>query len=198
MRQIAAISVLCLLAAGCARQNAPPASSAQVAVQVADPAPPTSSVTVRPVGPCRQIRDGNVIVKAQEAANRLIARLEKDPTYGGARFEHYPCYRLVLAFTDDRPRPGVVDSAEPELRPYLAFTRTPFSHSEYEQARQEIAAAVAATRVPAVIFVSPYPTMIEIGVRTEAEARIVHSVIPIRYRGITKVIPGGYSEPIPE
>lgn len=138
------------------------------------------------------------MMQVQEAANRLIARLEKDPTYGGARFEHYPCYRLMLAFTDDRPRPGVVDAAEPELRPYLAFARTPLSHSEYERARQEIAAAVAATRVPSVIFVSPYPPMIEIGVRTEAEARIVQSVIPIRYRPITKVIPGGYSEPILE
>jgi hypothetical protein len=165
---------------------------------VPEPAALPSPVTVRPVGPCRQVRDGNIIVKAQEAANRLIARLEKDPTYGGARFEHHPCYRLVLAFTDDLARPGVVEAADPELRSYLAFTRTPLSHVGFNRARQEIGAAVAATRVPALIFVSPYPPMIEIGVRTEADAQLVRSVIPVRYRLITKVIPGGYSEPIPE
>jgi hypothetical protein len=198
MKRTIAIAAGSALIASCAQQGAAPRTSAQVPVRAAEPTVLPSPVTVRPVGPCRQVRDGNVIVKVQEAANRLIASLEKDPTYGGARFEHYPCYRLVLAFTDDRLRRGVVDAAEPELRSYLAFTRTPLSHAGFERARQEIAAAVAATRVRALIFVSPYPPMIEVGVRTEADARIVHSVIPIRYRAITKVIPGGYSEPIPE
>jgi len=52
--------------------------------------------------------------------------------------------------------------------------------------------------VQSLIAISPAKQQIDIGVRTEADAQLVRSVIPVRYRAITKVTPGGYSEPIPE
>ncbi|HET9811823.1 MAG TPA: hypothetical protein VFP53_09045 [Sphingomicrobium sp.] len=104
----------------------------------------------------------------------------------------------MLAFTDDRVRPQVVEAAASELRPYLAFDLSPMSQLEFERARKEVFAAVAATRVQGLITVSPYPPEIRIGVRTQADADLVRSVIPVRYRAITHVVAGSYVEPIPE
>jgi hypothetical protein len=195
----ASIAAASALLGGCARQVAAPVVPVRAPVEAAaKPAPMPPPAPHHAVGPCRQVRDGNAIARLQGAAEELIARLGKDPTYGGGRFEHFPCYRLVLAFTDDRPRPSVVEAADPELRSYLAFSRASISQLDFEQARREIFAAVAATRVRAMIAVSSFPPLLEIGVRTGSEARIVRSVIPIRYRAITKVIPGGYAERVPE
>jgi hypothetical protein len=115
-------------------------------------------------------------------------------------YEHAPCYRLVLAFTDGRPPAWLLAEASPELRRLLRFEtpRLPLSHAQFDGARQEIAAAMAPTRVKAVMFVSPSDQLITIGVVTEGDAQLVRGVIPLRHRAITRIVPGGYSEPTPE
>ena len=150
--------------------------------------------------PCEQARDGNRIARIQQEVDPLLERLRAEPNYAWAKYEHAPCYRLVLAFTDGRPPAWLMGAASAELRPLLRFdtARLPLSHAQFEEARLEIFAALAPTRVKAMIGVSPAEQRITIGVVTEADAALVRSVIPVRYRAITRVIPGGYSEPIPE
>ena len=130
----------------------------------------------------------------------MLVRLRSEPAFAWARYEHAPCYRLVLAFTDGKPPAWLLAEASPELRPLMRFEipRLPLSHAQFEQARQEIFAALQPTGVKATIGVFQAAQRVEIGVRTEADAALVWSVIPIRHRPITKVVPGGYSEPIPE
>ncbi len=191
----AAACIPIALASICGCVQRPPA------VEMADPpAPAASPASPRPVGPCRQVWDGNAIAQLQAAGQELIARLEKDPSFAGAWYEHHPCYRLVLSFTDERPRSWVNEAAEPQLRSYLSFAieRSRFSRAEFETVREEIFVAVRATRVRTLIAMSTNPQRLDIGVRTEAEAQLVRSVIPARYRLITRVIVGGYAEPISE
>ena len=106
----------------------------------------------------------------------------------------------MLAFTDGRPPAWLLAEASPELRGLLRIEtpRLPLSHAQFDVARQEIAAAMAPTGVKAVMFISPPGQLIQIGVITEADAQLVRSVIPLRHRSIARIIPGGYSEPIPE
>lgn len=187
---------------GCMPHSAPPViEQPAVVAPVAAPAAPVAANVARPVGPCQQVRDGNAMARLQGAGNDLVVRLANDPSFAGARYEHHPCYQLVLGFTDDRPRPEVVAEADAELRPFLAFATAAapaLSATGFGRAREEISAALGAARVKAVMFVSTYPQSIEIGVTSEADAQLVRSVIPVRYRPITKVVAGGYSEPTPE
>lgn len=137
-------------------------------------------------------------MRVQLPADRLISHIQADPAYGGAWYEHAPCYRLVLAFKDGLPRQWVVDAAEPELRPYLAFGRTELSQAEREQARPEIMAALRAAGARSEIFaVSLNPESFMVGVPTEADARIARTAIPERYRDITRVEVGNFA-PRPE
>ncbi len=144
--------------------------------------------------------DGNQIARIQTEVNSFQERLNAEPNFAWAKYEHAPCYRLVLAFTDGRPPAWLIEAASPELRRMLRFetARLPLSHAQFDAARQEIAAAMAPAGVKAVMFVSPSDQLIRIGVITETDAQLVRSVIPVRHRAITRVIPGGYSEPIPE
>jgi hypothetical protein len=150
--------------------------------------------------PCEQVRDANRISRIQVEVEPLLDRLRAEPNYAWAKYEHVPCYRLVLAFTDGRPPAWLLAEASPELRRLLRFEtpRLLLSQAQFDAARQEIAAAMAPTGVKAVIFVSPGDQLISIGVVSEADAALVRSIIPVRHRVITKVVPGGYSEPVPE
>lgn len=124
--------------------------------------------------------------------------MQADPAFGGAWYEHAPCYRIVYAFTDGLPRQWVVDAADPELRPYMVFSRTKFSQAEREQARLQIMAAVAAAGARTeVFFSSTNPERFTVGVPTEADARIARAAIPQRYRDITRVEVGNFG-PFPE
>jgi hypothetical protein len=149
---------------------------------------------------CERPTDGNKIARIQSEVNAFDERLRAESTFAWARYEHVPCYRLVLAFTDGRAPAWLLAEASPELRGLLRFEtpRLPLSNARFDIARQEIAAAIAPTGVKAVLFVSPAEQLIQIGVITEGDAALVRSVIPVRHRAITRVIPGGYSEPIPE
>ena len=149
---------------------------------------------------CEQATDGNKIARIQTEVNAFDERLRAEPNFAWAKYEHAPCYRLLLAFTDGRPPAWLMAAASPELRPLLRIetARLPLSQAQFDVARQEIAAAMAPTRVKAVMFVSPSEQLIQIGVINQVDADLVHSVIPIRHRAITRVVPGGYSEPIPE
>lgn len=133
----------------------------------------------------------------QVAVNKLTPRLEADPAYSGAWYEHAPCYRIVLAFKDGQPRPWVIEAASPELRPYVAFARAPYSRGERERARLEISAAVARAGIKSIFFVGSPVDKFTIGVRTHADAEIVRQVIPDRYRADVSVFVGDI-EPKPE
>jgi hypothetical protein len=141
-----------------------------------------------------------LIARIQTEYNAFDPGLRAEPTFAWAKFEHAPCYRLVLAFTDGRPPSWLLANASPEFRRLLRFEapRLLLSHAQFEVARLEIAAAMAPTGVKAVMFVSPSDQLVEIGVVTEADAQLVRSVIPIRHRSVARVTPAGYSEPIPE
>ena len=133
----------------------------------------------------------------QPAAERLITRVRADPAYGGAWFEHAPCYRIVFAFKDRRPRQWVVDAAEPELRPYIAFAGAKYSEAERDLARLEIGAAMAAAGVRSMFTVSVRPEHFTVTVRTKAEAEVAAAAIPSRYRADTIILVGPI-EPVPE
>ncbi len=192
--------VAALLVGGCAQPLSAPAAPAPVALPAPAPVPdaPQPRVVTLPGAICEQARTGETIMRVQLAADRLILRVEADPAYGGAWYEHAPCYRIVLGFTDGQPRQWVIDAAEPELRPYVGFGQTKFSQAEREQARPEIFAALAAAGARTEIFaVSLDPERFMVGVPTEADARIARAAIPDRYRGITRVEIGNFA-PIPE
>ncbi len=179
------------------------ASPTPVAPPVA--VPPPAPAMVAPIAPaaaahCEQVRDGNKLARIQQEVNSLLERLQSEPNYAWAKYEHFPCYRLVLAFTDGKPPSWLLAAASSELRPYFRFdsARLPLSHAQFEQARQEIFAALRPTGVKALISIWRDAQRIDIGVPSEADAKLVRSVIPVRHRAITRVIPGGYSEPIPE
>lgn len=190
------ISAFALFLSSCAGSN-----PAAAPVPVVEPA---AVIAPQPVATepeyCEQVRDGNTVARIQTEVEQLLVRLRPNPAFAWAKYEHAPCYRVVLAFTDGQPRPAILAAASPELRKFIRFVpaRLPFSHAQFEQARQDIFAALRPTRVQALIAVAPAEQQIDIGVRTEADAQLVRSVIPVRYRAITKVTPGGYSEPIPE
>mgnify|MGYP000167919524 CR=1 FL=1 len=185
------------LLCGCTQPvNQPAAPVAAQAPVAAAPAPPR--VVTLPGAVCEQARTAETIMRVQLAGDRLIERVQADPAFGGAWYEHSPCYRLVIGFTDGLPRQWVVDSAEPELRPYLAFGRTKLSQSEREQARPDIMAALQARGARSeVFFVSLNPEQFGIGVPTEADARLARAAIPERYRDITRVEVGDFA-PRPE
>lgn len=151
-----------------------------------------------PAHTCPQATDGNTVARVQSAANELIERLKPNPYYGGAWFEYQPCYRIVLALTNDELRPGVIAAAPEHLRPYIGFARLNLSHAERETASRAIRETVFAPGIDAVFIEGDPRQPFRIGVRTEADATIVRSLIPERYRGITVVVPGGYAEPTPE
>lgn len=187
-----------LLLGGCAQQQLAPAAPAPVAASAPAPAPAPPRVVTLPGAICEQARTAETIMRVQLPVDRLIARVEADPAYGGAWYQHSPCYRLVLGFTDGVPRQWVVDAAEPELRPYVAFGRTKLSQSERGQARPEISAVLAAAGAQSEIFVvSLNPEEFMVGVPTEADARIARAAIPERYRDITRVEVGDFA-PMPE
>lgn len=185
------------LLCGCTQPvNQPAAPVAAQAPVAAAPAPPR--VVTLPGAVCEQARTAETIMRVQLAGDRLIERVQADPAFGGAWYEHSPCYRLVIGFTDGLPRQWVANAAEPELRPYLAFGRTKLSSSEREQARPEIMAAIAAAGARTKIFFSSLnPESFTVGVPTEADAEKARSAIPTRYREITKVEVGDFRR-IPE
>ncbi|HET7708776.1 MAG TPA: hypothetical protein VFK50_04480 [Sphingomicrobium sp.] len=170
-----------------------PAAAVPLAAPVAAP-----EVVTLPGAICEQARTAQTILRVQLAASRLIERVQADPAYGGAWYQHAPCYRLVLGFTDGQPRQWVIDAADAELRPYVAFGRTRFSQAEREQARPLIMAALAAAGARLEVFVvSLDPEGFMVGVPAEADARIARRAIPERYRPITRVEVGNFA-PIPE
>ena len=190
--------VAALLLGGCAQQLPAPAAPAPVALPAPASAPPPPRVVTLPGAICERARTAETIMRVQLAADRLISRVQADPAYGGAWYEHAPCYRIVLGFTDGQPRQWVIDAAEADLRPYVAFGRTKFSQAEREQARPEIWAALAAAGARSEIFVvSIDPEEFMVGVPTEADAQIARAAIPERYRGITRVEVGNFA-PRPE
>lgn len=126
-----------------------------------------------------------------------MQKVRADPAFGGAWYEHSPCYRLILAFKDGRPRQWVVDAADPELRPYIAFAGAKYSEAERDLARREIGAAMAAAGLRSMFIVSVRPEHFTVVVRTDADARIAATVVPSRYRAHTIILVGPI-EPIPE
>lgn len=136
-------------------------------------------------------------MRVQLAVERLMPRVQADPAFGGAWYEHAPCYRIVFAFKDGRPRQWVVDSAEPALRPYIAFAGSKYSEAEREQARLEIGAALAAAGVRSMFVSSINPDRFTIVVGTATDAQIATQQIPPRYRPDTS-ISVGQIEPMPE
>ncbi len=157
-----------------------------------------ASAPSEPTLACPQATDGNTVARVQSAAEDLILRLQPNPYYGGAWFEYRPCYRIVLALTDDRLRPAVIAAAPEHLRPYIGFGRTTMSYAEREAASREIREALGARRIVAVFIDGGPRSLFRIGVRTEEDAAIARSLIPERYRSIAVVVPGGYAEPILE
>lgn len=147
---------------------------------------------------CLQATDGNTIARVQFASESLIERLKPNPYYGGAWFEHQPCYRIVFALTNDDLRPAVIAAAPEHLRPYIGFARLNLSHAEREAASRAIRETIFPPGIDAVFIEGDPRQPFRIGVRTEADAAIVRSLIPERYRAITVVVPGGYAEPMPE
>ena len=145
-----------------------------------------------------QATDAKTIVRVQAAAEALIQRLQLNPYYGGAWFEYRPCYRIMLALTNDRMQPAVVAAAPEHLRPYIGFGCTALSHAEREAAGQQIRSALAGSGIAAMFIDGDPRQPFRIGVRTEADAVIARSLIPERYRSIVLVVAGGYAEPIPE
>ena len=188
--------VMAAVLGGCARPLPPPVVAAPVAAPA--PAPPPPRVVTLPGAVCEQARTAETIMRVQLPADRLIERVQADPAYGGAWYEHSPCYRIVLGFKDGLARQWVVDAAEPDLRPYVAFGRTLLSAAEREAARPEIMAAIAAAGARSEIFaVSLNPERFTVGVPTEADAAIARAAIPERYRSITRVEVGDF-RPRPE
>lgn len=182
------------LLCGCAqptsqRTVSTPAAPSAVA-SIPTPAPARPAVTTLPGAICERARDGETILVVQTAVNRLMPRIQVDPAYGGGWFEHAPCYRIVIAFKDGKPRQWVIDAADPELRPYIAFDRTRFSHAEREQAGQEIRMAVAAAGIPSMFFSSVKPEQFTLTVRTEAEVPVARQAIPPRYNSDVIVLVG--------
>ena len=164
-----------------------------VAAALLSPNPPPE-----PARTCMQATDGNTVARVQSASHELIERLKPNPYYGGAWFEYQPCYRIVLALTNDVLRPAVIAAAPEHLRPYVGFARLNLSHAEREVAGRAIREAIIAPGIDAVFIEGDPRAPFRIGVRTEADAAIMRSLIPERYRAITVVVPGGYAEPIPE
>ncbi len=202
MMRVVATIWAALLLCGCAQQVAqlPPSTAASLPVATAAPAPVAAPprVLTLPGAICEQARTGETILRVQLAADRLISRVQADPAYGGAWYEHAPCYRIVLGFTDGQPRQWVIDAAEPDLRPHVAFGRTKFTPAEREQARLEIMSAIPAAGARLKIFGSSLnPEALVVGVPTEADAQIARRAIPERYRGITRVEVGNFRR-IPE
>ena len=157
---------------------------------------PAASPESAPV--CLQAADGNTIAQVQSASESLILRLQPNPYYGGAWFEYQPCHRIVFALTNDGLRAAVIAAAPEHLRPYIGFARTNLSHAEREAAGRAIREVSFGPGIDAVFFDGDPREPFRIGVRTEADAAIVRSLIPERYRAITVVVSGGYAEPIPE
>ncbi len=169
-----------------------PIIGAVVAAPLSPAAPP------EPTPVCHQATDGNTVARVQSASNELIERLKPNPYYAGAWFEYQPCYRIVLALTNDALRPAVIAAAPEHLRPYIGFARLDLSHAEREAAGRAIRETIFPPGIDAVFIEGDPREPFRIGVRTEADAAIVRSLIPERYRAITLVVPGGYAEPIPE
>lgn len=151
-----------------------------------------------PTRTCPQATDGNTVARVQSASERLIERLRPNPYYGGAWFEYQPCYRIVLALTNDGLQPAVIAAAPEHLRPYIGFARLNLSHAEREAAGRSIREAIFAPGIDGVFIEGDPRQPFRIGVRTEADAAIIRNLIPERYRAITVVVPGGYAEPVPE
>ena len=137
-------------------------------------------------------------MRVQPAAERLIERLRPNPGYGGAWFEHSPCYLIVFALTDPRLEPKVIDGAPEHLRPHVAFARSQFSQAERDAAGHQIMAALSARKITFMFSPQVRPERFWIGVKSEADAALARTLIPERYRAITLIAPGGYSEPVPE
>ena len=175
----------------------PPPAPIPAPTPVPAPAPARPAVVTLPGAICDPARTGETILMVQVAVNKLTPHLEADPAYAGAWYEHAPCYRIVLAFKDGEPRPWVIARASPELRPYIAFARAPYSAAERERARLEISAAVAGAGIRHNFFVGSPLDKFTIGVRTVADAETVRRVIPDRYRHEVEVFVGDI-EPRPE
>lgn len=167
-----------------------PIIGAVAAAQLPPAAPPEPA--------CLQATDGNTVARVQSASHELIERLKPNPYYGGAWFEYQPCYRIVLALTNDDLRPAVIAAAPEHLRPYIGFARLSLSNAEREAASRAIRQTIFPPGIDAVFIEGDPRQPFRIGVRTEADAAIVRNLIPERYRAITVVVPGGYAEPEPE
>ncbi len=188
------------LLGGCAQQ-APQRSigtpaSVPVPAPMAARAPTPPVVNTLPGAICEPARTGETILRVQTAVDRLMPRVQADPAYGGAWYEHAPCYRIVFAFKDGQPRQWVIDAAEPELRPYIAFGRTRYSDIERERTSREIMAAVAAAGVPFIFYSSVKPEQFTLTVRSEPEMGIARRAIPPRYGSDVIVLVGNiYPQP---
>ena len=194
--RICPLLLIAFLLVGCAQHSPGPTRPAQIAAPAPASAPPR--IVTLPGAVCDRARTAETIVRVQLATDRLISRVQADPAFGGGWYQHAPCYRIVLGFTDGQARQWVIDAAEPELRPYVAFGRTKFSQAEREQARPQIMAAIAAAGARTEVFaVSLAPERFMVGVPTEADATIARAAIPERYRDITKVEVGNFA-PVPE
>ncbi len=201
MKQTLALLLPAALLSGCAQQA--PQQPVGTPTSVPVPAPLVARVPARPAvitlpgAICEPARTGETILRVQTAVNKLMPRVEVDPAYGGAWYEHSPCHRIVLAFKDGQPRQWVIDAAEPELRPYIGFGRAPYTLAESELARLEIGAAIAAAGLRSVFVVGRPGDKFGIVVRTEADAQTVMRVIPDRYRADVSIFVGDI-EPRPE
>ena len=126
-----------------------------------------------------------------------MPRLQSDPAFGWAAYQHTPCYRLLLAYTDGRPRDWLLATASPQLRPYITFVKAERTYAARDQASREIRAALAASGVRALFMSSGNDDSFQIIVRTQEDAERVRRAIPERYRSQT-VVRLGYVEPQPE
>lgn len=179
---------------GCGQQATQQHASMTAAMPTPAPhasAPARASVFTLPGAICDRERDSETILRVQTVEAKLRSFVRHDPTFAGAWYEHAPCYRLVLAFTDGQPRQWVVDAAPPELKPYLAFGRSKYSAAEREAARMEIMAALAAAGLRFSFFVEGPPAeRFTIGVRTPADAQVAMQAVPPRHRADVSIFVG--------
>ena len=195
MRLYPAVLIPAALLCGCMQHprqatEIPAAAPAPAPAAIQGVVPAEPPVITLPGAICERNRDAPTILKVQQAEGKLTPLLTADPSYGGAWYEHEPCYRLVLAFTDGRPRQWVVDAAPPELRPYLAFGRAKYSLAEAELTRIEISGALQRAGLRFMFAMGHPAERFTIQVPTPADIPTTMQAVPERYRSDVRIFVG--------
>jgi hypothetical protein len=128
----------------------------------------------------------------------LIERARIEPGYGGAWFENKPCYRLVLAFTDGRPRASIIAAAEPWLRPFLGFAKSAATEAERDAAGERIRMAMSGVVRRGAFFVGGPLDLFQVFVATDAERDALLARLSAADRALVRIRVGPVPMPQPE